>query len=201
MTGPASPEAARGRNPLLYIMIALVVVLAAVAVWFVVAWLRARDGRAAASEAQLRASTELVRAEHDESIKVSRVREEVTQAAQRGIVTFHSLDYHKADETVDAWAAASTGPLHDEVVGRRANSKQAIEAAKTVAKPEVLSLAVTDLDDRAGTATAIAAVKVDVIAEGQSGQAPKYLRIQASLQRTGDGWRLSGIGQVDFARN
>lgn len=169
----------RWPRPLLLGAIALVVAAAAVAVWFGVSWARAGN---------------------DSTVDRAKARDEVARIASSAIVTFHTLDFHNPDENLNNWEAASAGPLHDEVVGRRASSKQAIEAAKTVAKPTVLSLAVTDLNEFDGTATVIAAVKVDVSTEGQQGQTPKFLRIKGSLQRTGSGWKLSGIGQVDFNR-
>jgi Mce-associated membrane protein len=175
-----APAAARSgwRNPLLLGAIALLVAAVVVAAWFGVAWIQAGN---------------------DASLGRAKARDEVALIASAAIVTFHTLDYRKADESLNNWEAASTGPLHDEVVGRRASSKQAIEAAKTVATPRVLSLAVTDLNEFDGTATVIAAVEVAVNTEGQQ-PTKKYLRIQGSLQRNGNDWKLSGIGQVDFAR-
>jgi Mce-associated membrane protein len=169
----------RWLNPLLLGALALLVAAAVVAVWFGVAWLRAGS---------------------DASLNRAKARDEVDRIARSAIVTFHTLDYHNADESLNNWEAASTGPLHEEVVGRRTSSKQAIESAKTVAKPKVLSLAVTDLNEFDGTATVIAAVEVAVNTEGQQ-PTNKYLRIQGALQRSGDGWKLSGIGQVDFAHS
>jgi hypothetical protein len=43
----------------------------------------------------------------------------------------------------------------------------------------------------------IAAMKVTVIVDGTPSD-PKYLRVQAALRETGDGWKLSGIGQVNL---
>ncbi|HEV2778032.1 MAG TPA: hypothetical protein VGX25_01400 [Actinophytocola sp.] len=169
----------RWQSPLLLGAIALVVAAAAVATWFAVAWIKASN---------------------DPSLDRAKVRDEVDRVSREAIKTFHTLDYHKVDEGLNNWEAASVGPLHDEVIGRRASSKQAIEAAKTVTSGNVLSLAVTDLNEFDGTATVIAAVEVTVIPEGKQ-QDKKYLRIQGSLQRTDGGWKLSGIGPVDFARN
>lgn len=170
----------RWSSPLLLGAVALVVAAAVVAVWFGVAWIRAGG---------------------DTTLGQAKARDEVDRIARQAIVTFHTLDFTKPDQTLGDWEAASTGPLHDEVVGRRDSSKQAIVAAKTVAKPAVLSLAVTDLNEFDGTATVIAAVEVAVNTEGQQ-PTTKYLRIQGTLQRAGDsGWKLSGIGQVDFPRN
>jgi Mce-associated membrane protein len=176
---PAAAPRRPWRSPVLLGAIALVVAAAVVATWFGIAWIKAGS---------------------DGSLGRAKERDEVDRVARSAIQTFHTLDYHKVDEGLSNWEAASTGPLHDEVVGRKASSKQAIEQAKTVTAARVLSLAVTDLNEFDGTATVIAAVAVNVNTEGQQ-PTDKYLRIQGALQRTGDGWKLSGIGQVDFARN
>jgi Mce-associated membrane protein len=169
----------RWLNPLLLGALALAVAAALVAVWFGVAWIKA-DGNS--------------------SLQRATARDEVDRVARSAIVTFNSLDYRKVDEGLANWEAASAGPLHDEVVGRKDSSKQAIVAAKSVTSARVLSLAVTDLNEFDGTATVIAAVEATVTIEGQQ-PTTKYLRIQGSLQHSGDGWKLSGIGQVDFAHN
>jgi Mce-associated membrane protein len=169
----------RWLHPLLLGAIALLLAAVAVATWFGVAWLKAGS---------------------DASLNRSKARDEVDRIARAAIVTFHTLDYHKVDEGLNNWEAASTGPLHDEVVGRRASSKQAIEQAKTTTSAKILSLAVTDLNEFDGTATVVAAVQVGVNTEGQQ-PTNKYLRIQGALQRSGDGWKLNGIGQVDFAHS
>lgn len=170
----------RFAGPLLLGAVALVVAAAVVAVWFGVAWIRAGN---------------------DPALSQITARDEVDRVARQAIVTFHTIDYRKADETLSNWEAASTGQLHKEVVDKRDRSRQAIEAAKTVATPKVLALAVTDLNDFDGTAGVIAATEVSVSVEGQQ-PATKYHRIQGTLQRVGDsGWKLSGILIVDFPRN
>jgi Mce-associated membrane protein len=178
-TGQPDPARRRWRHPVLLGAIALLVAAVAVAVWFGVAWIQAGN---------------------DPSLTRAKARDEVSRVAEQSIITFHTLDYRNVDEGLSRWEAASVGPLHDEVIGRRQSSKQAIEAAKTVTTGAVKSLAVTDLNEFEGTATVIAAVEVTVTPDGKQPER-KFLRIQGSLQRTGDGWKLSGIGPVDFARS
>jgi Mce-associated membrane protein len=146
----------------------------------------------------VKATNDLLRAEADDSIGFTKIRDEVINAGQAEVVTFHTLDYRKVDEGLDNWEKSSTGALHDEVVGRRATSRQAIENAKTSTTAKALTVALTELDARAGTATMIAAMQLTVNAEGKQPE-QKYLRIRATVQRTPDGWKLSGIGQVNVA--
>lgn len=188
------------RRPLLVFgVVALVVVLAAVATYFVIAWTQARNDWTAANDAWLSATNDLLNTEANDSIAFAKAREEVARAGQAAIITMHVLDYRKVDEGLDNWEKVSTGALHDEVVSRRATSKQAIVNAKTDTAAEALTAAITELDARAGTATMIAAMKVTVRADGGQSSV-KFLRTRGALHRTADGWKLSGINQVDVAR-
>jgi Mce-associated membrane protein len=177
----ASDPATSVREPNYNVLggIALVVVAAFTAIWFGVSWIQVAN---------------------DASISQAKARDEVDRIGRAAIITFHTLDYHKVDEGLDNWLNASTGGLHDEVVGRRESSKQAIAAAKTVTVGNVLSLAVTELNVFEGKATVIAAVEVDVTPDGKPVER-KYLRILGALERAGDGWKLSGIQQVPFAQS
>lgn len=180
MTSDEQPaRRTRWQHPVLLGAIALATAAAAVAVWFGIA---------------------LANASTDDSLDRARVRDEVDRVARQAIITFNTLDYRKADEGLDKWLAVSTGDLHNEVAGRRESGKKAIEAAKNVTTAEVLSLAITDLNEFDGTATLIATVKVVVTPEGKQ-PTPKWLPIQGALQRTPDGWKLSNLGQVNFANN
>lgn len=194
-----SPPPIQRRNPLLYFLSALALAVAAVAVWFSVAWLNSSSDRSAANTSLTSANTELQRTEQSSAGAAAKARDKVAEAGRAGIVVFQTLDYRHVEEGLDQWEKTSTGALHDDVVNRRAGSEQSIEAAKTVTTAEVLSAALTDLDDKAGTAAMIAAVKVLVNTDGKAPQS-KFLRVQAGLQRVGDGWKLNAIGLVDFAR-
>ena len=168
----------RGLRPVLLGALALAVAAAVVAGWFGVSWITAAS---------------------DESLDRAKTRDEVARVADAAIDTFNTLDYQKVDEGLDNWLNASTGPLHDDVVGRRASSKQTIEGAKTKTDAQVLSLAVTDLNEFDGKATVIAAVKVVVTIDNKE-PVPKYLRVQASLERVREvGWKLSGLGPVNMS--
>ncbi|KAA2264749.1 hypothetical protein F0L68_06580 [Solihabitans fulvus] len=134
-------------------------------------------------------------AAHDDSLRYASTRDDVQRAGEVGIDNFTTLDYKKVDEGLDRWLASSTAQLNDEVKQGRDASKKQIEAAKTVTKGKVLESSVTDLDDRAGKATLIAAVEIVVTPDG--GQpTTKRDRYQANLTRTDAGWKLSALGQV-----
>lgn len=156
--------------------IALVVAAAAVAGWFGVAWASASN---------------------DDSLSYSRTRDEVNRVGQAAIVTMNTLDYKTVDQGLADWETATTGALHDEVVKGKKDSRDAIVAAESVTKATVLSSAVSELDDRAGQASILVALKVNVAVKGQE-PTDKYMRLAGKLQRTADGWKLYEIGQVPY---
>lgn len=161
---------------LLTAAVALVVAAAAVAGWFGVAWFNAAN---------------------DDSLSYSRVRDEVNRVGVAAVVTMNTLDYRKVDEGLKDWESATTGALHDEVVKGKKTSRDAIVAAESVTQATPLSSAVSELDDRAGQASILVALKVHVTVKGEK-PTDKYMRLAAKLQRTDDGWKLYEIGRVAY---
>jgi Mce-associated membrane protein len=175
---PAERGAPRLPTVLLAVGVALVVAAAAVAVWFGVTWISAGT---------------------DDSLAFSNERDEVTQQAEVAIATMNTLDYKNVDAGLKRWESVTAGALHDELVNRKTSSKQAIEQAKTTTEAQVRSSAVTELNTQTGTATIIAAVRVQVTVEGQA-PVEKWMRIEGSMIRTGDGWKLQGLTQVPYSQ-
>jgi len=161
---------------LLTAAVALLVAAAAVAGWFGVAWARAAS---------------------DDSLSYSRTRDEVNRVGQAAIVTMNTLDYRKVDQGLADWESATTGTLHSEIVKDKKTSRDAIVQAQSVTRATVLSSAVSELDDRAGQASVLVALKVNVTVKGQQ-PTDKYMRLAGKLQRTEDGWKLYEIGQVPY---
>lgn len=175
---PTEREPSRLPTVLLAVGVTLVVAAAAVAVWFGISWFSAGT---------------------DDTLAYARDRDQVNQQGQTAIATMNTLDYKNADAGLKQWESVTAGGLHDELVNRKAASKDAIEQAKTATVAEVRSSAVFDLNSQAGTAKVIAAVRVMVTVEGQP-PVEKWMRIEGSMIRTGDGWKLEGIGQVPYAQ-
>lgn len=161
---------------LLTAAVALVVAAAAVAGWFGVAWFNAAN---------------------DDSLSYSQVRDEVNRVGVAAVVTMNTLDYRKVDQGLKDWESATTGALHDEVIKGKKTSRDAIVAAQSVTKATPLSSAVSELDDRAGQASILVALKVHVTVKGEE-PTDKYMRLAAKLQRTDDGWKLYEIGRVAY---
>ncbi|SER77136.1 hypothetical protein [Actinokineospora terrae] len=178
--GASSPERRRPlprvTSTMVFVLVVLAVAGLAFAAWFGIAWARAGA---------------------DDDLDLAGTRDEVSRVACAALVTVSTLDFRHVDQDLDRWVNASTGPLRDEFETRRASSKGALEQAKTVTTATVLKIAVTDLREREGKAEVIAAVRVDVTPDGKQAT-PKYLRLQAALDRTDQGWKLSGVTPVPF---
>jgi Mce-associated membrane protein len=161
---------------LLTAAVALLVAATAVAGWYGVSWFRAAN---------------------DDSISFSQTRDEVNRVAQASVVTMNTLDYRKVDQGLKDWETATTGALHDEVVKGKKSSRDAIVQAQSVTKATVLSSAVSELDDRAGQASILVALKVNVTVKGEQ-PADKFMFLTGTMQRTDAGWKLSELGQPPY---
>jgi Mce-associated membrane protein len=187
----------RRLGALLVTGLALVVVAAGLLVWSVIGMVSAGDDVDGARQAATAASQHLKDLREDDAVEVKTVRDQALQAGRKGVVTMNTLDYREIDAGLDEWERITTGDLHDEVVNGRAQSKQAITNARSVTEAKVLSSAVQDVNAQAGTAIVLVALKVDISTAGAD-PTSKYMRMKTTLQRTDQGWKLAGIGQVPF---
>ncbi|MET9920840.1 nuclear transport factor 2 family protein [Streptomyces sp. NPDC006435] len=161
-------------NPLVAAAIALAVAAAGAAVW----------GGVSRYEAA-----------HDESAAYAQARDDALAAGEQAVQNMNTLDHRRLEQGLDSWADSTTGDLHRQLVdGRDAFVKQ-IKEAKTVSTAQILSGAVTELDDRAGRAGVMVALRVTVTAP-KGKPAVKESRMIGQLTRTAEGWKLSALGQA-----
>lgn len=156
-------------------VLALVVVAAslAYAAWFGVSWWRS------AADAGSYAET----------------RDAALHVGEQGIANLTTMDHNRFDEGMSRWRDSATGALRDSLVQDTQESKTRIESAKTSTTGTVVDAAVTELDERAGTATVIAVVEVSVRRDGAE-PVVRRNRFRAELARTDDGWKLSALTAV-----
>ncbi|MEU3265984.1 nuclear transport factor 2 family protein [Streptomyces bacillaris] len=167
-------RAATTRNPLVIAATALVVVAAAAAGW---------------------GGWERYDAAHDDAASYAQARDAALAAGEQAVQNMNTLDHRTLEKGLDSWEESTTGDLHRQLVeGRDAFAKQ-IEAAKTVSTAKVLSGAVTELDERAGRAGVMVALRVTVTAP-KGDPAVKESRMLGTLTRTPEGWKLSALGQA-----
>lgn len=134
-------------------------------------------------------------AANDEELAYAQTRDEALRVGREHVAQLTTLDYHDVDAGIDRWLAVSTGPLHDELAGTDEQTRQVLADGGTVATGKVLDAAISELDQRAGTAKLLASVEITVATEGAD-EATKRNRFVAQLTRTGDGWKLSAMDQV-----
>ncbi|MFI1101722.1 hypothetical protein [Streptomyces melanogenes] len=135
------------------------------------------------------------RARGDGDLAYAHSRDAVLAAGRHHIARLNSVDARDVDTGLAAWLDATTGPLRDELRTTRADSARVIGEQGTTTRAEVTAAAVTELDDRSGTARLIATVRIQ--AQPRTG-APTTdrKRFEASLTRTGDGWKLASLTAV-----
>lgn len=199
MIEPVDPAAERApglRGPLLA-AVALVVVAAGFAVWSFVAWSSAGDDVAAAEQRRTDARARLEALRTGGDLDFARTRDELSDTARTAIVTMNTLDYRKLDEGLADWADATTGELHDQIVGLTGDKRRQLADQQPVTSATVKSLAVKELDARAGTATVLAATRKSV-ATGGGEPKTTFERFQATLTDTDDGWKLDSLSQVAY---
>ena len=134
-------------------------------------------------------------ASHSAEWKFAATRDEALRSGQVGITNFLTLDYRKVDEDLQRWLNSSTGELRAEIDKDKDSRKKQLVEAKSVTSSKVLDSAISELDDRAGTASMIAVVESTVTPDNGQ-KVTKINRFLTKLTRTEDGWKLSQLGPL-----
>ncbi|MEV6756844.1 hypothetical protein [Streptomyces sp. NPDC051214] len=134
-------------------------------------------------------------AAHDDSARFAQVRDEVLAAGEQAALNMNTLDHRDLERGLDAWEQSATGSLLDELRKGRPEFEKQVRTARTVTTAEVLSGAVTELDEREGRAGVLIAMRITVDPPKKK-PSTKESRLLGELTRTGDGWKLSGLGQA-----
>ncbi|MFE6666243.1 hypothetical protein ACFVFH_22135 [Streptomyces sp. NPDC057697] len=162
------------RNPLTAAAVVLAVAAAGAAAWGGVSWYDAS---------------------HDDAATYAQARDEALAAGEQAVQNMNTLDHRKLEKGLDSWEESTTGDLHQQLVDGRAAFIKQIQEAKTVSTAQILSGSVTELDDRAGKAGVMVALRVTVTAP-KGKPAVKESRMLGKLTRTSEGWKLSALGQA-----
>ncbi|WP_415949633.1 hypothetical protein [Streptomyces sp. KLOTTS4A1] len=122
-------------------------------------------------------------------------RDDALSAARTHIATLNSRDGDDVDASLRRWREAVHGPLADELRRTGEDSAEVLAAEGTTLRATVTDAALTALDARAGTAEAIATVRIEV--QPRSGDpTTDRKRFEAALDRTDAGWKLSSLTAV-----
>ncbi|MEU7088384.1 hypothetical protein [Streptomyces achromogenes] len=132
----------------------------------------------------------------DDASAYGRQRDRALAEGRAGVTVLTTLDAstrQRAEAGIQAWRAASTGPLRDAL--GRTEPKAGASARGTVTEA-----AVTALDARTGTAKLIATVSVEVTPAGTKRPATDRKRLEAVLTRTDAGeWKVRALNAVPLA--
>ncbi|AKZ60218.1 putative membrane protein [Streptomyces ambofaciens ATCC 23877] len=134
-------------------------------------------------------------AAHDDTRAYAVQRDEALAAGEQAVQNLNTLDHRSLDRGLDLWESSTTGDLHEQLVSGRSEFATQVKGAKTVTTARVLSGALTELDDRAGRARVLVALRVTVKAPGDA-STDKDSRMLGELTRTGGHWKLSALGQA-----
>lgn len=132
---------------------------------------------------------------HDERAAFARTRDEVLQAGEQGVQNMNTLDHGDLAHGLDLWEESATGDLLKELKDSRKQFERQVESAGTTTTAKVVSGAVTELDERAGRARVMVAIRITVVAADHA-SSTKDSRMLGELTRTPAGWKLSRLGQA-----
>lgn len=132
---------------------------------------------------------------HGDAASFAQTRDEVLRQGEQRLVVLNTLDHHDPAKVQQAWQAAATGQLLDQLTRNQDTYLKGIVSAKTVTAVKVLGAAVTSLDVHSGQAKLIAVLEVSVTPDGGQATA-KRTRFDAGLTRKGDEWLLSSVQVV-----
>jgi Mce-associated membrane protein len=125
----------------------------------------------------------------DDSLAYAASRDRAIEDGRAHIARLTSFDAKDPDTGLRQWLDASTGPLHDELKRTKAKTDTTVRATVTDA-------ALTALDTRTGTAELIATVRVETGAGGAKAGSTDRKRLEATLARTADGWKVKSLSAV-----
>ncbi|MDT0402830.1 nuclear transport factor 2 family protein [Streptomyces edwardsiae] len=143
----------------------------------------------------VRAGQDWYDAAHDDRAAYAGQRDAVLAAGEQAVQNLNTLDHRDVNRGLDLWESSTTGELHEQLTTGRTEFADQVKAAKTVTTARVLSGAVTELDDRAGRARVLVALRVTVKADGGA-KTDKDSRMLGELTRTDGRWKLSALGQA-----
>lgn len=164
----------RRANPVALVAVALALAAVCCAAWAGAAWYGAA---------------------HDDTLGYAATREEVRAAGEQSVQNLNTLDHHELTRGLDAWESSTTGDLRGQLKKGRKQFEKQIREARTVTSARILSSAVAELDERAGRAGVLVAVRTTVKVPKEK-PATKQTRMRGELTRTADGWKLSALEQV-----
>lgn len=135
------------------------------------------------------------RAAGDGSRAYAETRDDALDAGRGHLARLSSVDAAHPDAARTQWLDATTGDLHEQL--KKAGPRK--DTGTASARATVTDIALTALDDRAGTARLIATVRVETTPRDGRPTGTDRKRLEATLTRTGDGWKVTALTAVPVA--
>ncbi|MFI6943465.1 nuclear transport factor 2 family protein [Streptomyces sp. NPDC050418] len=134
-------------------------------------------------------------AAHSGTASYATARDDALAAGEQAVQNLNTLDHKDLGDGLDLWESSTTGALNGQLVDGRPAFEKQVREARTVSTAKVLDGALTELDERAGKARVLVALRVTVTAaDGESSQ--KDSRMLGELTRADGHWKLSALGQA-----
>lgn len=132
---------------------------------------------------------------NDQNLQFAIARDDVLRIGQQELVNFYSVDYKNPDKSFDQMLNQATGPLADTLKQNKDSWRKQIQDGKVSLSVKVLDAAVSDLDNRAGSASMTA--MMEFVTTPEQGQ-PVSSRVpmQSALTRTDTGWKLTQAARI-----
>ena len=87
---------------------------------------------------------------NDDTADFAASRDDALAAARQAVTNLNTLDHRELDKGLDRWEDSATGELLAQLQKGREGFEEQVRKAGTVTTAEVLSAALTELDDRTG---------------------------------------------------
>ncbi|WP_410604417.1 hypothetical protein [Amycolatopsis sp. lyj-90] len=130
----------------------------------------------------------------DDNADLARSRDDVVKAGGTAIKAYTEVDFEKLDEFFNRQKAVSDEKMGQQLAQLEPTYRKALGDAKTKVATTIQDIAVEELDDHEGKASFLAAITTQVT-QGDKASS-KALRLEVSMTRVGDEWKLSGIDNV-----
>ncbi len=137
---------------------------------------------------------QLLVASSDDNADLARSRDDVVKAGGGAIKAYTEVDFEKLDEFFSRQKAVSDDKMGQQLSQLEPTYRKALGDAKTKVATTIQDIAVEELDDHEGKASFLAAITTQVTQGDKSSS--KALRLEVSMTRVGDEWKLSGIDNV-----
>lgn len=133
-------------------------------------------------------------ASSDDNADLAHSRDEVVKAGGSAIKAYTEVDFENLDEFFNRQKAVSDDKMSQQLAQLEPTYRKALGDAKTKVATTIQDIAVEELDDHEGKASFLAAITTQVTQGDKSSS--KALRLEVSMTRVGEEWKLSGIDNV-----